>query len=313
MRIAIFGTGGVGGYFGAQLAHAGEDVTFIARGEHLRAIREQGLHLETPSGEITVKPAKATDDPAQVGEVDAILVALKTWQVTGAAHAMLPMLGPGTAVVPLLNGVEAAEQLRAVLGAEHTMVGLCGTISFVAGPGRIRSIGPFSFLRFGELDNRRSERGERLLQAFATTPVKAEIPSDIYKALWEKFLLVSSFGGMGILTRAPIGIIRAVPETRPLLERCMQEVHAVGRARNVALAGTVVADTLKFVDSLPAAATTSLQRDIADGKPSELEAWNGAVVRLGREAGVATPMHELIYHTALPSERRARGELAFPA
>jgi 2-dehydropantoate 2-reductase len=316
MRIAIYGAGGVGGHFGARLALAGQDVTFIARGAHLRAIRDQGLRLESPAGEVVIKPAKATDDPADVGEVDAILVALKAWQVTEAAHAMRPMIGPDTAVVPLQNGVEAPSQLAAVLGVEHAMGGLCGTISMVVAPGRIRIIGGpgfTSFIRFGELDNRRSERAERLLQAFANTPIKVEISPDILRALWEKFLFVSSFGGIGLLTRAPIGVIRTAAGTRALLERCMQEVHAVGRARKVALAESVVTNTMGFIDSLPAGATTSLQRDIADGKPSELEAWNGAVVRLGREAGVATPLHELIYDIALPSERRARGELTFPA
>ena len=316
MRIAIFGTGGVGGYFGAQLARAGQDVVFIARGEHLRAIREHGLKLETPTGEVLIKPATATDDPAQVGEVDVVLVALKAWQVADAARAMLPMIGRNTTVVPLQNGVEAPAQLAGVLGAEHVMGGLCGTISMVVGPGRIHTmVGPgfSSFVRFGELDKRLTARAERLLEAFASTPVKAEIASDISRAMWEKFLFVSSFGGMGLLTRAPAGIIRTVSETRTLLERCMQEVHAVARARKVALADTVVADTMAFVDSLPAGATTSLQRDIADGKRSELDEWNGAVVRLGRDVGVAAPMHELIYHTALPSELRARGELKFPA
>jgi 2-dehydropantoate 2-reductase len=313
MRIAIYGSGGVGGNFGARLAGAGADVTFIARGEHLRAIQENGLRVETQDGEITVKPAKATDDPSQVGEVDVILIALKAWQVTDAAHAMRPMIGPDTAVVPLQNGVEAPSQIAAVLGSKHTMAGLCGTISFIVAPGRIRNVGAINFIRFGELDNRRSERAGRLLQAFAKTQVKAEIPVDVLRALWEKFVFIASFGGMALLTRAPIGIIRAIPETRRLLERCMQEVRAVARARKIALADTVVADTMDFVDSLPAAATTSLQRDVADGKPSELEAWSGAVVRLGREAGVATPMHELVYHTTLPLERRARGELTFPA
>jgi 2-dehydropantoate 2-reductase len=313
MRIAIYGSGGVGGNFGARLAGAGADVTFIARGEHLRAIQENGLRVETQDGEITVKPAKATDDPSQVGEVDVILIALKAWQVTDAAHAMRPMIGPDTAVVPLQNGVEAPSQIAAVLGSKHTMAGLCGTISFIVAPGRIRNVGAINFIRFGELDNRRSERAGRLLQAFAKTQVKAEIPVDVLRALWEKFVFIASFGGMALLTRAPIGIIRAIPETRRLLERCMQEVRAVARARKIALADTVVADTMDFVDSLPAAATTSLQRDVADGKPSELEAWSGAVVRLGREAGVATPMHELVYHTTLPLERRVRGELTFPA
>ncbi len=313
MRIAIYGTGGVGGFFGAQLARAGEDVTFIARGDHLRAIREGGLHIETPDEAFAIKPAKATDNPAEVGKVDLVLVTLKAWQVSDAAHTMRPMVGADTAVIPLQNGVEAPSQLAAVLGAEHALGGLAGTISFVAGPGRIRNMGPPNFIRFGELDNRRSERTERVVQAFANTPIKAEVPDDITKALWEKFGFVVPFGVTGFLTRSPIGVIRSVPETRAILQRAMQEVYDVARARKVALAETFVADSMAFIDKLPPVASTSLQRDLADGKPSELEAWSGAVVRLGRVAGVPTPVHELAYHVALPSERRARGELTFPA
>jgi len=313
MRIAIYGTGGVGGFFGAQLARAGQDVTFIARGEHLRAIREAGLHVQTPDEEFVIKPARATDDPGEVGKIDLVIVALKAWQVSDAARAMQPMIGAQTAVVPLQNGVEAPSQLAAVLGAEHVLGGLCGTISLVAGPGRIRNMGPPNFIRFGELDNRQSERTERIARAFADTPIKAEVPDDIVKALWEKFVFVVSFGATGFLTRSPIGVIRSVPETRAILQRAMQEAYDVGRAHQVALTDTFVTDSMAFLDKLPPGATTSLQRDLADGKPSELEAWSGAVVRLGREAGVPTPLHELVYHVALPSERRARGQLSYPA
>jgi len=159
MRIAIFGTGAVGGYFGTQLARAGEDVVFIARGEHLQAIRSQGLRVETPKGEIVIQPAQATDDPAQAGVVDVVLVGVKAWQVPETARAMRPLIGPDTVAVPLQNGVEAASQLAAVLGAEHVLGGTCGTLSQVTGPGRIRSIGEMHFVKFGELDNRaRSSR-----------------------------------------------------------------------------------------------------------------------------------------------------------
>ncbi|HSD54473.1 MAG TPA: 2-dehydropantoate 2-reductase [Burkholderiales bacterium] len=313
MRFAIFGSGGAGGYFGAQLARAGEDVVFIARGEHLRAIRTQGLRVETPKGEIVIQPAQATDDPVRAGPADVVLVGVKAWQVEETAHALSPLIGPDTIVVPLQNGVEAPAQLAAVLGPEHVLGGTCGTLSQVTGPGRIRSIGEVHFVKFGELDNRASERVERLRQIFARAGVKAEVPADIHQAIWGKFLLVASFGGVGAVTRAPLGVVRTVPEARRMLGRCMHEVHAVARARGVALADALVADTLAFLDSMPAAATTSLQRDIADGKPSELEAWTGAVVRLGREAGVATPLHEFIYHSLLPSEQRARGQIRFPA
>lgn len=312
MRIAMYGTGGVGGYFGAQLARAGEDVVFIARGAHLDAMRKHGLRVETPKGEIVIRPAQATDDPVEVGPVDAVFVCTKTWQVPEAARAVRPLIGPETVVVPLQNGVEAAAQLSSVLGPEPVLGGLCGTLSHVAGPGRIRSIGEMHFVKLGELDNRPSERAERLRQAFERAGVKVEIPADIQQALWGKFVLVVSFGGVGAVARAPLGVVRSVPETRALLERCLHELVAVGRARGVGLPDATVANTLAFFDSMPAGATTSLQRDIAEGKPSELEAWTGAAVRLGREAGVPTPTHELIYHCLLPSERRARGEIQFP-
>jgi 2-dehydropantoate 2-reductase len=313
MRIAIFGTGGAGGYFGAQLAGAGEDVVFIARGAHLDAIRAQGLRIDSPAGEILIRPAQATDDPAQVGEVDVVLLGVKAWQVTEAAEAMRPMIGPATVVVPLQNGVEAPSQLAALLGADHVLGGLCGTFSWVTAPGRIRSIGASHFVKFGELDNRHSDRTQQLRRIFEHAGVKVEVPADIHKALWEKFLLVASFGSVGAVTRAPIGAIRMMPETRRLLEWCMREVVAVGTARRVALATAVVADTMAFVDTLAPNATTSLQRDIIEGKPSELEAWSGAVIRLGQELGVATPLHEFIYHCLLPQELRARGKLTFPA
>jgi 2-dehydropantoate 2-reductase len=311
VRIAIFGTGAAGGYFGAQLARSGEDVVFIARGEHLRAIRERGLVVETPQGESVARPALATDDPGEAGPVDVVLVGVKAWQVREAARAMRPLVGPGTFAVPLQNGVEAPSQLVAALGPEHVLGGLCGTLSWVAAPGRIHSIGRVHFVQFGELDDRPSERGGRLRDAFARAGVQVEIPPDIQRALWEKFLFVVSLGGVGAVTRAPVGIVRTMPETRRILERCMGEILAVGRARGVRLTDSIVSDKMAFVDSLDPNGTTSLQRDIVDGKPSELEAWNGAVVRLGREAGVPTPAHELIYHALLPQEARARGEVDF--
>ena len=312
MRIAVFGTGAVGGYFGAQLARAGEEVIFIARKEHLQAIRAHGLRVETSKGEIVIHPAQASDDPMQVGVVDTVILGVKAWQVTEAARAMKPMIGPETFVVPLQNGVEAPSQLEAILGAKHVLGGLCGTISWIIGPGHIRSIGEVHFIKFGELDNRPSERTEQLRKVFERAGVKVEVPSDIHMALWEKFLFVVSFGGVGAVTRAPIGVIRTLPETRHLLEQCMREIFEVARARQIALSEGIVEKTMIFLDSLAASGTTSLQRDIAEGKPSELDAWNGAVVRLGQEVGVPTPLHTFIYNSLLPLELQARGQLQFP-
>jgi 2-dehydropantoate 2-reductase len=168
----------------------------------------------------------------------------------------------------------------------------------VVGPGKIRSIGTATFIKFGELDNRRSERAERLRQSFDKTPIKADIPADIHEAVWEKFLLVTAFGGVGAVSRAPIGIIRTVPETRALLQQCMEEVSAVARASRIQLSDSVVSDRMSYVDSLAANATTSLQRDIAEGKPSEIEFWNGSVVRQGRAVNVLTPVNQFIYQYA---------------
>jgi 2-dehydropantoate 2-reductase len=306
MRIAIFGTGGAGGYFGAHLARAGEDVVFIARGEHLRAIREHGLRVEKSAEEIVVRSA-ATDNPAEVGAVDAVLVGVKTWQLSEAAHAMQPLMAPETFVVPLQNGVEAASSLAAVLGQERVLGGLCGTISRVINPGHIRSLGETNFIKFGEMDNRRSERALRLLAAFNRAGVKAEVPVDIQTALWEKFIFVTPYGGVGAVTRMPVGVIRSRPETRGMMERGMQEILTLARARRISLADGIIEKTMALVDGLDPASTTSLQRDIMAGKPSELEAWTGAVVRLGREADTQTPLNDYLYHSLLPSELKARG------
>ncbi len=312
MRIAVFGTGAVGGYFGGRLAQAGEEVIFIARGEHLQALRSHGLQVDSIKGDFVVQPVQAADDPAQVGVVDTVLVGVKAWQVSEAAQAMRPMVGPDTFVVPLQNGVEAPAQLAAVLGAQHVLGGLCKIISFILGPGHIRHAGIEPYVAFGEPDNQASERAERLRQAFArAVGVTVEIPPDIQAAMWDKFLFIASFSGVGAVTRAPAGILQSVPETRQLLEQAMREIFAVARAREIALAGDIVGQTMAAVDGLPPDATASMQRDIMEGRPSELASQNGAVVRLGQEAGVATPLHRFIYHSLLPLELRARGQVQF--
>jgi 2-dehydropantoate 2-reductase len=189
---------------------------------------------------------------------------------------------------------------------------MCGTLSFIAGPGHIRSVGGQNFIKFGEVDNKLTERVERLRQCFAHARVSVEVPANFAKALWDKFLMVTSFGGVGSITRAPIGVTRTISETRRLLEQCLEEALAVAKARSVPMASSAVADTMKFYDTLPANGTTSLQRDIVDGKMSELEYWNGAVVRLGREVAVPTPTNQFIYDCLLPLELRARGKVDFP-
>jgi 2-dehydropantoate 2-reductase len=314
MRIAIFGTGGVGGYFGGRLAQSGADVVFIARGEHLQAMREYGLKVDSIKGDFVVHSIQATDDPNEIDPVDVILVSVKAWQVPEAAQAMRPMVGPETVVVPLLNGVEAPAQLADVLGTDHVVGGLCGIISFVAGPGHIQHTGADPFINFGELDNNHSERVESLRRAFAkTTGITVKIPPSIQIAMWRKFLLVAPWSGIGAITRAPLGTFLGLSKTRQMLQKVMQEVFNVAQVRGIALPKDVVDKTLVFMDSLPPNGTASMQRDIMEGRPSELEAQNGAVVRLGQEVGVATPLNTFIYHSLLPMELKATGQIQFPA
>src|SRR5262245_12090316 len=312
MRILIYGAGGAGGYFGAQLARAGEEVVFLARGAHLQAIKKNGLRIDTPEGEIVIQPAQATDNPADVGKVDVVILGVKAWQVREAAEAMRPVIGPDTFVVPLQNGVDAPTELSDVLGVPHVTGGTCATISWLTAPGRIRSAMSTNFIRFGELDNRPSERVGRLRDAFKRSGTNVEVPTDIQRALWSKFLVVTAFGGVGAVTRAPIGVTRSLPETRRMLEQCMEEVLAVAQARGVAMFDNAVAESMGILDSVGANATASLQRDIADGRRTELDYWSGAVVRLGREAGVATPVHSFIVRSLLPLRLQAQGKLTFP-
>lgn len=307
MRVAVFGSGAVGGYFGGRLAEAGADVSFIARGDHLRALRRDGLFVESPAGDFHLTPVDATDDPAELDPVDLVIVGTKAWQVADAARAMRPLVGPETMVLPLQNGVEATSDLAQALGPEPVLGGLCRIASAVVEPGRIRHMGIAPTVTFGELDNRVSDRVEALRQAFEiASGVRPEIPPDIHAAVWKKFLFIVALGGIGAITRVPIGASRAVPETRALLAGVMEEVAAVAEARGIDLGDSPVERALAFVDDLPEDTTASMQRDIAAGRPSELEHQNGAVVRLGSEVGVDTPLNRFIYHGLLPLERQAR-------
>jgi 2-dehydropantoate 2-reductase len=306
MKIAVMGSGAVGGYFGGRLAQAGEEVIFVARGANLRALQENGLRVDSINGDFLIRDAHATDDPSKIGKVDYVIVGVKTWQVAEAAEAIRPLIGPNTCVLPLQNGVEAADQLASTLGAEHVLGGLCQLVAFVVEPGHIRHAAFDPLIAFGELDNRKSERVEKLRQAFERVAVRAQIPDDIHVAIWAKFLFIAPYSGVGSVTRAPIGPVRSLPETRDMLIKAMHEILALAHARGVALPEEAVTKSLANIDSLPAEATGSMQRDVLAGRPSELEAQNGAVVRLGHELGIATPVNEFIYNSLLPQEMQAR-------
>ena len=311
MRIAMVGAGGVGGYFGARLAAAGQDVWFVARGPHLAAMQAGGLRLSSLKGDLALPSVNVTSEPAQIGPCDVVFVAVKTWQLQDAISRVAPLMSDGTVVVPLLNGVEAADELAGSLGRAPVLKGLTKILSFIEAPGHVRHAGAEPHIALGEWDNHRSDRTEQLAAVLRDAGVNVRIPDDIDVALWEKFTFVVSVGGVGAVTRAPIGHFRSLPETRALVESAMHEIVAVGRARGVAIPDGVVERSLGFIDSLPAGGSASLQRDIAAGRRSELDAWNGAVVRLGAAAGVATPVHSFIHASLVLSEARARGEASF--
>ena len=305
MRIAIFGAGGVGGYFGGRLAQAGHAVAFVARGAHLEALLRDGLAVESVAGDFSVRPVQASSDPRQIGPVDAVLVCVKAWQVRDTGAALGPLLGPDTFVVPLQNGVEAADELAATVGPDRVVPGVCRILSFVAGPGRIRHTGVIPRVEFGETDGRSSARVAALRAAFEEAKGLTVVnPADITAALWEKFLFIAPVSAVGAVTRMPVGAFRAVSETRALLEQAIGEIVALGRARGVAWPHDVMARTMAIVDALPAEGTASMQRDLADGRPSELDYQVGAVVRLAAQAGVDVPASRFLYASLLPAELR---------
>jgi 2-dehydropantoate 2-reductase len=311
MRFAIFGSGGVGGFFGGKLAQAGLDVTFIARGKHLVAVKENGLRVESIMGDFVIQPAIATDDPRQVGVVDVILVAVKAWDMSAAAEAMKPMVSEETVIIPLENGVDAPDQLSSALGREHVLGGLCRISVFVSEPGIIRHVGVPPYIAFGELDNHKTKRVESLKAIFSNLEgISVEAPEDKDKALWEKFVFIAAVSGVGAVTRQPIGRFRVVPETRAMLVSALQEVVAVGRARGVALDENTADGILTtIIDNAPEGTIASMQKDIMEGSRSELGAQNGAVVRMGKELGIPTPVNAFIYASLLPMELEALGKL----
>lgn len=304
MRVAVVGAGGVGGYFGGKLAHAGIDTTFLVRGATLAAMCEHGLRVDSIQGDFVVHPVQATD--RLDGTFDAILLAVKAWQLPDAVRQVLPVLSKDTMIVPLENGIDAPDVIASIAGREHAAGGLCAIVSFIVEPGHIRHAASEPFVMFGELDNTRSARVERLLEAFTKAGVNAQIPPDIHHSLWSKFLFIAPLSATGALTRTPVGAWRTEPEVRALVTSALEEIVALAKARGVDLGPDAVAKTWQRYDGMALDATSSLQRDVMDGKPSELDAQLGAIVRLARESGVAVPVSETLYRLLLPQERLAR-------
>jgi 2-dehydropantoate 2-reductase len=306
MRIAVMGAGAVGGYFGGRLAAAGNEVTFLVRGQTLEALRGAPLRVKSIKGNFEVR-VPATDDPGKIGAADVVLVGVKAWQLSEAADAIQRMPRRSSIVVPLQNGMEAPAELAAVLGRGRVAGGLCRIVAEAIRPGEIDHYWAEPSIAFGELDPLQNrERLEELRNAFTSAGVRCDIPRDIAAAMWEKFLFITPWGSLGAMTRSPVGRLRSAPESRARLVAALEEVTEIARAEGRAFREGAVAKTLAILDGLPAETTSSMQRDIMAGRPSELEAQTGAVVRFGRKTGVPTPIHDSIYAELLPLEQRAR-------
>ncbi len=306
MKIAVVGAGGLGAYFGGRWAQAGLDVAFLARGSQLEALSSGPLAIVSPLGDATVRVA-AAGAAAQIGPVDVVMVATKTWQLPDAAAHLGPLLGPATLVFGVQNGVEAADALAAAVGAERVLAGTCRIISYVSAPGAVVHVGVQPTLTFGERAGGVSTRAERLFESLERgAGMTVHLSDDVVVELWKKFFFFAPVSALGALVQVPVGEWRRLPETRGLFADGMREVRALAAARGVELPADSVESALEFLDRLPPDGTSSLQRDVRDGRRTELEALAGAVVRLGREARIATPVHALLYSLLLPRELRAR-------
>jgi 2-dehydropantoate 2-reductase len=306
MKIAIFGAGGVGGYWGGLLAHVGHDVSFIARGEHLEAIRMHGLQVKSIHGDFWIQPALATDDPNQVGQVDYVVVAVKHFQLNQAASMMKPLLGRATTIVPLQNGVDAHDVLISTLGSRCVVGGLTRIVSMMEAPGIIFQPSMIREVFVGELDKTRSERCQWIVDAWLDCGIQAFQPEDIYVPMWTKFLFIAAYGGVSSLAQVPSGELLACPESRGLLIRAMEEIEALARLKGIRLAPDVVSSAVSTLERFEPTTTSSTQRDVASGRPFELEAFSGTVVRMGREEGIPTPVHEMIYALLKPRLNQVR-------
>jgi 2-dehydropantoate 2-reductase len=300
MRIAVVGAGGVGGGFGAALAKAGADVTFLARGAHLAAMKSAGLKVQGPRGDTHLVPTQATDDPAAIGTVDIVLFCVKLWDVESAGERIKPLIGPGTAVIPLQNGIDAAERLIPILGTGAVMGGVAQISASITAPGVITQVGTFMRMIFGELDGSRSKRAEDFLALCGKAGFDATLSEQILTDLWMKFIQLASNAGLMSLARQPIGQLRDDPDLRPIFMAAYREVLDVGRAKGIALPADAVERILDVTAHMPPAMKASMALDLDRGNRLEVPWLSGKVAELGRQLGVPTPTHGMMYAMLKP-------------
>ncbi len=299
MKIAIFGSGGVGGYFGAKLAAAGEAVTFLARGAHLKAMQEGGLHITSPNGDVHLPNVQATDRPQAVGPVDVVLYTVKMYDVDATAATLQPMIGPDTVVITLQNGVDAMDMVATHVGAEHVAGGAAYIVVVVDQPGHLRHTTAQSLV-FGERDGRRSDRLVAFEEAGKRAGFGAKASPSVETDLWIKFIRLSTWSGMTSVTRSPMGVVRDDPALFAMMMGAVDEAIAVGTARGITFPPDIIESTLGMISNFPSAAKSSMLEDLERGRRLELPWLSGAVVRLGKDVGVPAPIHQFITTVLTP-------------
>ena len=295
MKIAIIGSGGVGGYFGARLMASGQDVTFVARGAHLEAMQKKGLKVLSALGDLHLPEVKATSDTTIVGPVDVIMIGVKLWATEEAAATAKPMIGANTVAVSFQNGVVAVDTLLPILGKEHVMGGVANIAALIEEPGVIRHNGNMANLFFGELDGKPSPRSQALQVACKIANVQSEVVTDINKTIWEKFVRLVTLSALTALTRMPIGPIRADADTRALMQQVMEEVVTIGKARGVKFDEGLITDQMSKVDTYPATMVASMCGDLRRGNRLELPWLSGMVAKYGKDLGIPTPANQFVY------------------
>jgi 2-dehydropantoate 2-reductase len=309
MKILVYGAGGVGGYFGARLAESGNKVSFIARGEHMRAIKESGLQLESINGDITVYPELVTSDIDQVETPDLVLLGVKSWQLPEVASELKKIISRDTIVLPLQNGADNYEKLTEILPKENVLAGLCFIVSYIEKPGKIKHASFQPRIVFGEADNSRSKRTSMISNLFSEAKIDHLNPENIQLEIWKKFLFICTISGIGGLTRVSIDKIRNSAYLLDLMKQTSAEIKSVAIAKDIPLNDEHIEKAFQIIENQPQGTTASTQRDIMEGKPSEIENFNGFIVREGERLGIKTPVNKMIFECLKPMEEQARKTL----
>lgn len=306
MKIVVYGIGGVGGYFGGKLTQTNHEVIFIARGEHLKAIQKNGLKVKSLNGDFIAKPNLVTDDVSKIGKADLVLVCTKSWQVEDAAKVIMSLLHEKSMVLPLQNGANNAEKLLKVIDEKYVLAGLCRIYSKVDGIGIVNHFAHEPEIVFGELDNSISERIKEVDKVFKSANFLSTIPEDIHVEVWTKFMFIATVSGIGGLTRVNIKEMADDKYLNTIMRQTAIEIYNVAKAKGINLNEKVVDNIMNFIENQPDGTTASTQRDIMEGRPSELDNFNGYIVKEGKRLGIETTTNEFIYHCLLPQEKIAR-------